>query len=146
MKLILMRDVKTLGKRGDVVEVSDGYARNFLFPQNLAIQATADAIRRMKEAEVVLERRAKKGMAEAGKVAERLEGHELTLKEKVSEGGTLYAAVNAKTIAKALKKAGFDIEPEMVELVEPIKTTGSREITIHLAHGFEASINLHVTE
>jgi len=143
MKVILMADVKTLGRRGEVVEVSDGYARNFLYPQNLAVQATADALRRLKEQEAAAERRVKKGMKEAAKLAGALEGFELVLKEKVSESGKLYAAVTAKAIAKALKKAKFDIEDDMVEL-DPIKETGEREVTVNLPHGFEATIRVRI--
>ncbi len=142
MKVILMVDIKTLGRRGEVVDVSDGYALNFLFPQNLAIQATEESLRRMKEQEAALERAAKKGMKEAGKLAESLEGHEITIKEKGTDKGTFYAAITTKMIAKALKKAGFEVEESAIELSSPIKEPGEREITISLSHGFEATIRL----
>lgn len=144
MKVILMADVKTLGRRGGVVEVSDGYARNFLFPQNLAIQATEASIRRMKEQEAAAERQTKRGMKEAGNLAEKLEGYELVLEEKVSEGGKLYAAVTGKAIAKALRKAKFEVEEDMIELSQPIKEVGEREVIVSLPHGFEATVRVRV--
>ncbi len=145
MKVILMVDIKSLGRHGEVVDVSDGYAINFLFPQNLAIQATEDAIRRMKEREEAAERAAKKGMKEAGRLAETLEGFEVTLKEKGTDKGTFYAAITAKMIAKALRKAGFEVEEDAIELPTPIKEPGEREVTVSLTHGFEATIRV-VTE
>lgn len=144
MKVILLADVKTLGRRGAVVDVSDGYARNFLFPQNLGVQATEDSIRRLREQEEAAERRTKKGMSLAGKAAQKIEGYELVLKEKVSDGGKLYAAVSPKTIAKALKKAGFEVDEAMVELKSPIKDVGEREVAINLPHGFEATITVRI--
>lgn len=143
MKVILMQDVKALGRRGEVVNVSDGYAMNFLFPQNLAVQATEQSIQRMREAEAKASKVAKKGEAEARKLAQSLDGFELLLKEKVSEGGVLYAAVTPKMVAAALKKAGYPVGEDAVEM-QPIKEPGEREIVVNLPHGFEASVNIIV--
>jgi large subunit ribosomal protein L9 len=144
MKVILLKDVKALGKEGDVKEISDGYAMNFLFPQNLAIQATADALKRMKDREQAAERKSKKEMKSTATVAKSMEGFEITLKEKVSEKGTLYAAVTAETIAKALKKAKFDVTADMVELEPPMKEPGERRVSVSLPHGFEAEIVVRI--
>ena len=143
MKVILLKDVKTLGKLGEVVNVSDGYAMNFLFPQNAAVQATADAIRRMKEREAAEKRRVKKDVSASSKLAEKLEGFELVLTEKANENGVLYAAVNAKIVAKALRKAGFDIEEDLVEM-EPMKEVGERRVTVSIPNGFEAEITVRI--
>ena len=143
MKVILLKEVKSLGSQGDIVEVSDGHARNFLFPQNLGVQATEAEIQRIKQREAKAKRTADKGMKEAGSIAGKLEGFELLLKEK-ADGGTLYAAVNAKTIAEALKKAKFKVEPDMIDLTDPIKEIGTYEVTIGLPHGFEAQIRIMV--
>lgn len=143
MKVILLKEVKTLGKEGAVVEVSDGYAMNFLFPQNLGIQATADAVRRLKEREAARVRLAKKGDAAAAKLAEKLDGFGLTIKEKADEGGTLYAAVTGKTVAKALRKAGFEVEEDMVEM-SPMKEVGEGKATVSLPAGFEAEVSVTV--
>jgi len=141
MKVILMTDVKALGRRGAVVNVSDGYALNFLFPQNLAVQATAQAIQRMRDQEDKAVRVVKKGETEARKLASRLDGYELVFREKASEAGTLFAAVTAKSVAAALKKAGFAITADQVEM-EPAKEPGERNILVNFPHGFEATIKL----
>lgn len=143
MKVILMNDVKALGRRGEVVNVSDGYALNFLFPQNLAVQATAQAIQRLKDQEAKVVRTAKKGETESRKLASRLEGFELMFTEKTSEGGTLFAAVNARSVAAGLKKAGFGVTPDQVEM-EPMKEPGERDITVNLPNGFEARVKIIV--
>ncbi|OGL97935.1 50S ribosomal protein L9 [Candidatus Uhrbacteria bacterium RIFOXYB2_FULL_45_11] len=144
MKVILLETVQTLGKEGTVVEVSDGHAQNFLFPQNLAVPATEEALRKMKERETIAKKQSQKVIAATGKLAEKLDGYEITVEEKVNEDGVLYAAVTKKIIAKALKKAGFDVEEEMVSLVEPIKNPGTKTITIELPHDFEAEIRLTI--
>lgn len=146
MKVILMSDVRDLGKEGSVVEVSDGHARNFLFPQNLAIAATADALRKKEEKEEVQSRKTKKEISLAGDLAASLDGFELELEEKVSEGGVLYAAVSAKTIVDALKKHGFKIDPDTVVIKSPLKELGEHTVTINLPHGFEAEIRVRIEE
>ena len=102
MKVILLSSVKPLGKEGDVVEVSDGHARNFLFPQSLAVPATADALKKREEREKVATSKASRALSLAGDLAGKLEGHEILLSEKVSEGGVLFASVTSKMIASAL--------------------------------------------
>ncbi|MEK7452105.1 MAG: 50S ribosomal protein L9 [Patescibacteria group bacterium] len=144
MKVILLQEVKTLGKEGDVVEVSDGHARNFLFPQNIAIPGTAEAIQKLKEKEQIAKKQSTKAIVSTGKIAERLDGYELTIEEKVNDDGILYASVTRKMIVKALKKAGFTVEEEMVQLKEPIKSPGQKNIIIELPFNFEAEIRLSV--
>jgi large subunit ribosomal protein L9 len=136
--------VSSLGKQDEVVEVSDGHARNFLFPQNLAVPATEEALRKKKEREQMAKKESQKAVVSAGKIAERLNGYELTIQEKMNEAGHLYAAVTKKTIAKALKKAGFDIEEEMVDLAEPLKEPCEKTIMIQLPFNFEAEVSLMV--
>lgn len=142
MKVILLADVKTLGKEGEVVEVSDGHAQNFLFPQNLGVPATAEAIRKRNEKIETATRKEKKEMAEIGKIAKRLDGYELTIEEKTNESGKLYASVTAKTIVSSFKKVGFKISEEMVMLDSPIKELGEKDVVINLGHGFEAEVKI----
>ncbi len=146
MKVILIQDVKTLGKEGEVVKVSDGHARNFLFPQNLAVPATPEALKARKDREQAASRKTNKEMSAAGEIAKKLEGYELVLQEKTSDNGTLYAAVTAKTIAKALKKAGFKVSDEMVQLKEPLKEPGDVTLNVSLPHGFEAEIRVVIEQ
>jgi len=146
MKVILIQDVKSLGKEGDVVQVSAGHAQNFLFAQNMAVPATPDALKRRAEIEKAAERAAHKNLSVSGDLAAQLEGHEVVLKEKVSEGGVLYAAVTEKAIASAMKKDGLKVTQKMIKLSEPIKAPGTYSVTIELPHGFEAQVNLTVEE
>lgn len=142
MKVVLMKDVAKLGFKGDVVNVSDGYARNLLFSQNLAVQATPDALNKVESEKKTQTSREEKVMKQAGGLAKQLDDYELILTEKASEEGTLYAAVGALQIAKALKKAGHEVDPESIALPEPIKEVGESELTINLPHGFEAKIKV----
>ncbi|MBI4714321.1 50S ribosomal protein L9 [Candidatus Uhrbacteria bacterium] len=145
MQVILLSDVKTLGKEGMVVEVSDGHARNFLFPQNLAIAATDEALRKLKERDEALKKEAHKDLSVYGDLAQQLDGYELILTQKVNEQGTFYGAVTDQQIASALKQEGFkQIEKSMIQLVEPIKEPGEISIKILLPHGFEAEVKIIV--
>jgi len=146
MKVILMSDVKELGKEGEIIEVSDGHARNFLFPQNLAIVATADSLKQKAEKEASLTRKEHREMSVAGDLAASLEGFELVLQEKVSDGGVLYAAVTGKAIADALKKAGYKIDPAWIDLAHALKEPGDYTVSISLPHGFEAQIKVLIEE
>ncbi|MBU0531134.1 MAG: 50S ribosomal protein L9 [Candidatus Uhrbacteria bacterium] len=142
MKVVLMQDVAKLGFKGDVVSVSDGYARNLLFPQNLAVQATPVALKKVESEKNTRASREKKVMKQAGQLAKKLDDFELILEEKASEEGTLYAAVGSVQIVKALKKAGLEVDPEWIDLPDPIKEVGESELTINLPHGFEAKIKI----
>ena len=146
MKVILIRDVESLGKEGDLVEVSDGHARNFLFPQNLGIQATPDILQKYKDKEKALARETNKGMSAAGKLAGKLDGREVVIKEKVSDGGVLYAAVKEKAIVKALKEIGIKVTAKAVKIKTPMKELGEYTVNIELKHGFEAELKVIVEE
>lgn len=145
MKVILLKEVKALGKQGDVVDVTDGHARNFLFPQNLAVSATAEALHKKKTFEEQKQKAAHKELTTFGDLAAQLDGYEVMMEGKVSEGGTLYGAISGSQIAAALKKAGFkQIDPSMIQLDEPIKEPGEATAKIVLPHGFEADVRVIV--
>lgn len=146
MKVVLMKDLKGLGKEGDIVDVSDGHARNFLFPQNLAVAATADALKQKQEKIEAQSRKMHKDMSVVGDLAAKLEGFDLILQEKVNEGGVLYAAVNEKAIAAALKKEGFKVKPEQIQIKEPLKEVGDHMVNVQLAHGFESEVRVTIEE
>jgi len=146
MKVILMKDVKDLGKEGQIVEVSDGHARNFLFPQNMAVAASPDALKQKQEKEASVSKKVHKEISQAGDMAASLEGMEIVLKEKVSDGGVLYAAVTGKGIGDALKKKGFKVDSEAIKLAHPLKEPGEHTVTITLPHGFEAEIRIIIEE
>lgn len=144
MKLILLKDVKPLGKEGEVVEVTDGHARNFLLPQNLAVPATQEAMQKREDHEQNLSRKTQRELSRAGDLAHNLEGHEIVLVEKVSEGGKLFGSISAKAIVGALKKDGFKIDIDSVQIKTPIKEPGEYAVTIALPHGFESEIRVIV--
>lgn len=144
MKVILLKDVASLGKEGDVVEVSDGHARNFLFPQILAISATADTLRKREEKEQSLKKENQKEVGKVRDLAQKLDGEEVVIQEKMSDGGTFYAAVTAKTIADALKKNGFKVPAELIQLKAPIKEPGETSVNVQFPHGFEAEVRVIV--
>lgn len=143
MKVILLKDVKSLGKEGQVIEVSDGHARNFLFPQNLAVSATPDALRAKKEREERLQREAHKELSVYGDIAAKLDGHEVVIEQKMSDSGVFYAAVTQQQIADALKKDGFkQVDKSMIALEHPIKEPGEATVKISFPHGFEAEVRV----
>lgn len=142
MKVILLEDVKDLGKEGDVVEVSDGHARNFLFPQNMAVVATDAALQKRKEKEKAMSKKEHKEVSMTGDLAAQLDGYELILEEKMNDSGVLYAAVTKEMIAKALKKAKLKVDVSGIALEAPVKEPGEYEVGISLPHGFEAQIRL----
>ncbi len=144
MKVVLLKDVKTVGAEGSVVEVSEGYARNFLFPQNLAVQATPQAIAAATDKKKRIAGKEKKELATERKLATKLDGLEVTVKVKVNEKGVLFAAVSAKEVAKALKGLKLAVEPDWIIFQKPIKETGTHRVTVDLPHGLEGEIQLIV--
>lgn len=146
MKLLLRENVKGLGDMGEVVNVADGYGRNYLLPRNLAVQPS-DANLLAIEAEK--KRRAASEAArveEMKSVAERIAGIDITLKERVASEDKLYGAVSAKEIVAALADEDIQIDAEMIHLDEPIKTLGVHRVPVRLATGVEAELKVWVVE
>ncbi|MEK7108064.1 MAG: 50S ribosomal protein L9 [Patescibacteria group bacterium] len=144
MQVILLQDVKGRGFKGNVVEVSDGYANNFLFPQALAVPATKDALERLKAQETKTARLAAREEKAAREAAKAMEGAELMVAAKADEKGTLYAAVSAKDVTKAAKAEGVTLKPEYVVFNKPIKQIGTYTLTAEFPGGYEAEYTLTV--
>lgn len=141
MKVVLLKDVEKLGKEGEIKEVAEGYARNFLIPQNFVKPATEQAVQ---EVELKKEKKTKSDqmeLAEAQKIAEQLDGRELFIKVKEKDG-TLFGSVNEKTIAKTFANEGMKVDPKNVKLEEPIKEVGDYDVKLELDHGLEANIKV----
>ena len=137
MKVILKQDVKGKGKKGQLIEAAEGYARNFLLPKGLAMEATADAVNTMK-----LQAKAK-AKADAEAIAEKLKSCQVKIAAKGGEGGKLFGAVTGKEIAGALKEQfGMEIDGKKLVLDQPIKSFGSYEVKAKL--GFEVSGTVYV--
>ena len=147
MKVILQQDVKGQGKKGELKEVSDGYARNFLFPKKLAVEATADNINTMKLQEKAKQAQIAKEKAEAKENAEKLKECTVKISAKAGSNGKLFGAVTSKEISDALA-AQFNIEIEKNKIVqaEPIKTYGSFEVKVKLGHEISATLKVMVVE
>ncbi len=144
MKVILLQDVKNVGKANDVVEVSDGYGRNFLLKNKLAKEPSAanmNEVKLKKGAEAEL---AKRALEEAKATAEKLGDKTITLKMKSGEGGKLYGAVTDKDIADELKKNGFDISKKQVVIKDTIKNVGTFGVRIKLHPKVSCEINVEV--
>ena len=147
MKVILQQDVKGQGKKGELKEVSDGYARNFLFPKKLAVEATADNINTVKLQEKAKQAQIAKEKAEAKENAEKLKECTVKIAAKAGSNGKLFGAVTSKEISDALA-AQYKIEIEKNKIVqaEPIKTYGSFEVKVKLGHEISATLKVMVVE
>lgn len=138
MKVILLQNVKEQGAQGDIVEVSEGYARNFLFPQHLAIEASDEAVRELQRKEQSVKSKEKKESKAERKLAGDMDGKEIFVKVK-TDNGTLFAAFTSKDVVKELKSKGWKVEHEWVRF-EPVKEVGSHEAVIELPSGYEATV------
>lgn len=146
MKVILLQDIKGKGKKGQRIEVSDGYARNYLIPRNLAVEETADAVNVMKQQEKARLARIEKEKKEAMEIAEKLKSCVVKIPARAGSGGKLFGAVTAKEIADSLSEQhGIDIEKNKIQ-AEPIKSFGSFEVKCKLGHEISGTINVLVTE
>ncbi|RLE10213.1 50S ribosomal protein L9 [Candidatus Aerophobetes bacterium] len=147
MKVILKQDVDNLGQRGDIIEVADGYARNFLFPRNLALRATPENVKQEEERKKIAQQRQDREKWKALKIAEKLKGVRLSIKRQVGEEGKLFGAVTSQDIAREIKRRlNVEIDHRKVDLSEPIRVIGIREISLKLHPEVEISFEVEVTK
>lgn len=144
MQIILQEDVEKLGTRGEVVEVAAGYARNYLLPHKLALEATANNIKRLEKIRVQLAKRTSTERDAAHQQAALL--NEVTVKftRKAGENDQLFGSVTSADLADALKAQGFEIDKRRIVLDEPIKTVGESAVTVKLVHGVTAEFKVVV--
>ncbi len=146
MKLILLQDVKGQGKKGQLIEVSDGYARNFLLPKNLAVVAGAKEMNELKNRESALKFKKDTEKAEAAALAERLNTIVVTISMTAGDDGRLYGSVTSKDIAEELaKQSGISIDKRKIVLDDPIKAFGKFTLDVKLYTGIVGKLNLIVT-
>lgn len=146
MKVILNADVKPHGKKGDVVNVSDGYARNFLFPRKLAVEATVSAlddVRKKEEARIRREAQERKSAAE---LADKLKTATVTVKVRCGDGDKLYGSVTSNEIAIALKDQGYEIDKRKIVLKDNIRSLGSYTVEVKVYAGISAKVNIVVAK
>lgn len=144
MKVILINDVQTLGKSGELRDVTDGYARNFLIPRKLAVPAAGGAYRAWQHDIASREDKRKKERAEAEVAAQRIGSTTLTMGVKVGEGGKLYGSITSKEIADALARRGIVVDRHKVDLDEPLKMLGTYKVAIKVFSGMTPEVTIVV--
>jgi len=146
MRIILLQDIENLGKKYEIKEVKDGYARNFLIPKGLAKPATEEALKWL---ETQKEAEAKKAEEELKMVQERataIDGQEVIIPVKIGEDGQLFESITSQKISEKLKELGFEIRKTQIDLLEPIKELGEFPVKIKFEHNLEAEIRVIVIE
>ncbi len=146
MKVILQQDVKNLGKKGEVVEVSDGYGRNFLMPRKLAVQANAENLNVAKAKAGSEARKKQQASDEAKLMAAQLEKVSITIPIKIGEGGKLFGSVTGKDVSDALKKSGIDIDKRKISIKGEVTGIGVYEAVIKVHPEITSRIEINVVE
>ena len=147
MKVILLEDVKSLGKKGQIVNVSDGYARNLLLPKKLGVEATTKNMNDLKLQKAHEEKVAQENLDAAKAFAEDLKNKQITVTIKVGEGGRTFGSISTKEISEAVKnQLGLDIDKKKMQLAEPIKTLGTTIVPVKVHKDVTAQLTVKVTE
>ena len=147
MEIVLLEDVKALGKKGQIVKVNDGYARNFILPKELGVEATSKNLNDLKLQKANAVKVAAEQLAAAKELAEQIEKVSVTLKMKAGEGGKAFGSISGKEIAAAAAdQLKLDIDKKKLVLPEPIKTFGNHEVPVKLHKDVTAKLTVKVTE
>ena len=147
MKVILQQDVKCQGKKGQLIDVSDGYARNFLLPKKLAVIATAENLNTMKQQEKARLAQEAAERAAAMEIVEKLKGCMVKIPAKAGNGGKLFGSVTSKEVSEALKvQFGIDIAKTKIVMDDPIKAFGTYQLKCKLGYEISGTVNVVVTE
>jgi len=147
MKVILLEDVKALGKKGEIVNVSDGYARNCILPKKLGLEATSKNLNDLKLKKANEAKVAQEQLEEAQVLAKKIEAGKVELAIKVGEGGRAFGSVSSKEIAAAVKEQmGYDIDKKKIQLKDAIKTLGTHTVPVKLHPKVIADLKVIVTE
>ncbi len=146
MKVIILKDIENIGKKNEVKEFKDGYARNFLIPQGLAKPATEETLKELVKTKEQEEEKEKGELENAQKVASSLESAEVVIPVKTGDKGQFFEKITSQKISEKLKELGFDISKNQVDLKKPIEEIGEFQIKIKLDHNLESEINLIISE
>ena len=147
MKVILLKDIKGTGKKGDVKEVSDGYARNFLFPKKLAVAANNTAVKELNEKNKSQEIKAQKEYEAAVELGKKMEEMNVVIYSKAGDGGRLFGSITSKDIAEQLKKQhSIEVDKRKISLDEPIRVLGSRFVEIKIHQKVTTKVRVDVKE
>lgn len=147
MKVILLQDVKSLGKKDQIVEINDGYARNFVLPKKLGMEANGKNLNDLKLKKANDDKVAAQILADAKLLAEKIKDQSITVSIKVGEGGKTFGSISSKEIAEAAKKQlGYNIDKKKIQLKEAIKSLGTHIVDIKLHQNVTANLNVKVVE
>ena len=146
MKVILLKDVEKLGKKGDIKEVSDGYARNFLFIKKLAVLATNKAVKELEKQKELEAQKAEEDLKVVEEIVSQIDGLEIEVPTKIDETGKLYGSINEVKISQIFKDKGMEIKKKQIKIPQPIKEIGEYPVIITFDHGLEADIKLIIID
>ncbi len=146
MRVVLKDDVKNIGKMGQIVDVADGYARNYLVPRGLAIEANTKNIRSLEHEKRIIQEKAKKIKDSTQDLSNKISAITLTIKARAGEEGKLFGSVTTMDIAELLKNEGIGIDKKKISLDEPIKRLGSYTVNIKLHPEISAQLNVQVVQ
>lgn len=146
MKVIMLQTVKKVGKQGEILEVSEGYARNFLLPKGYAVEASKGNVKTLDDQKQAEKRKKNKELEEAKAYAEKVSKLELKINAKAGEGGKLFGSVTSKEIASLLAQKGVKVDKRKIDLSEPIRNLGDYEINIKLYPEINAVVKLTISQ
>jgi large subunit ribosomal protein L9 len=144
MKVVLLQDIEDLGKKYEIKEVKNGYARNFLLPEKKARAATKEALKWLADQKEVIDKEIEEDLKKAQELASKLDGLEINISVKVGDEGQLFESINTQKIAEKLKEMGFEVKKAQIKLANPIKEIGESAISISLDHNLEAEVKLTI--
>lgn len=147
MKVILQKDVKKLGKKGDIVEVAEGYGRNFLIPRGLAVEASSGNLRQVEQLKKAEEAKSARELEQAQEIGKKIEGKTLQIKAKVGGAGKLFGSITNQELADQIKQQfSVDIDRRKIDLKEPIKSLGSYSVTARIHPEVHVTFKVEVVE
>ncbi len=146
MKVVLKDDVKNLGKMGQIIDVADGYARNYLVPRGLAIEANTKNIKALEHEKRIIEKKAKKIKNSEQELSNKISARTFTIKAKAGDEGKLFGSVTTMDIAELLQKEGIEIDKKKISLDEPIKRLGSYSVNVKLHPEISTQLNIQVIQ
>lgn len=146
MRVILLQDVEKLGKKYEIKEVADGYAKNFLIPKGLVKIATPTVLKWLETQKEIEEKKAEEELKMAQELASNIDGQEVIIQTKIGEEGQLFESITHQRISEKLKELGFEIRKSQIDLPEPIKELGEFPVKIKFAHNLEVEIRVIVIE
>ena len=144
MKVLLLQDVKAQGKKGEIIEISDGYARNFVIKKGLGIEATPAIINEKNQKDAANARRKQQELEAAQALAKELKGKKIEVEIKCGENGKLFGALTAKEISEALAKSGYDVDKKKIEIKDSIRDFGEFEVVLRLYSEVTQTLKIQV--